>query len=146
MGYHNDCVLKVDQELFQPCDRIQIQVVGRLVKKKGERAMSENMNETMNENEGVTVTLTLDNDETLECAVLTIYEAAGRQYIALLPLDENGEESEESDVYIYRFSETEDGEPNLENIEDDDEYDAAADKFDEWMDSLEFDEIDLDAE
>lgn len=76
----------------------------------------------------------------------TIYEAAGRQYIALLPLDENGEESEESDVYIYRFSETEDGEPNLENIEDDDEYDAAADKFDEWMDSLEFDEIDLDAE
>ena len=108
--------------------------------------MSENMNETMNENEGVTVTLTLDNDETLECAVLTIYEAAGRQYIALLPLDENGEESEESDVYIYRFSETEDGEPNLENIEDDDEYDAAADKFDEWMDSLEFDEIDLDAE
>lgn len=27
--------------------------------------MSENMNETMNENEGVTVTLTLDNDETL---------------------------------------------------------------------------------
>lgn len=31
--------------------------------------MSENMNETMNENEGVTVTLTLDNDETLECAV-----------------------------------------------------------------------------
>ena len=45
--------------------------------------MSENMNETMNENEGVTVTLTLDNDETLECAVLTIYEAAGRQYIAL---------------------------------------------------------------
>ena len=107
--------------------------------------MSENMNETMNENEGVTVTLTLDNDETLECAVLTIYEAAGRQYIALLPLDENGEESEESDVYIYRFSETEDGEPNLENIEDDDEYDAAADKFDEWMDSLEFDEIDLNA-
>ena len=47
--------------------------------------MSENMNETMNENEGVTVTLTLDNDETLECAVLTIYEAAGRQYIALHP-------------------------------------------------------------
>ena len=38
--------------------------------------MSENMNETMNENEGVTVTLTLDNDETLECAVLTIYRSS----------------------------------------------------------------------
>ena len=44
------------------------------------------------QNEEITVTLTLDNDEVLECAVLTIYEAGGRQYIALLPLDENGEE------------------------------------------------------
>ena len=78
--------------------------------------------------------------------VLTIYEAAADSTSHSFRLDENGEESEESDVYIYRFSETEDGEPNLENIEDDDEYDAAADKFDEWMDSLEFDEIDLDAE
>lgn len=104
------------------------------------------MSEQMNENESMTVTLTLDNDETLECAVLTIYEAAGRQYIALLPLDENGEEDEESDVYIYRFSEDENGEPLLENIEEDEEYEAAADKFDEWMDSLEFDEIDLDEE
>ena len=102
--------------------------------------MSENMNENMNETEAATVTLTLDNNEELECAVLTIFEAAGNQYIALLPLNENGEEDEESDVYLYRFSETEDGEPKLENIEDDDEYDAAADKFDEWMDSLEFDE------
>ena len=34
--------------------------------------MSENMNETMNENEGVTVTLTLDNDETLELSLIHI--------------------------------------------------------------------------
>ena len=54
------------------------------------------------QNEEITVTLTLDNDEVLECAVLTIYEAGGRQYIALLPLDENGEE--EGDVYIYRYN------------------------------------------
>ena len=36
--------------------------------------MSENMNETMNENEGVTVTLTLDNDETLELSLIHISE------------------------------------------------------------------------
>ena len=94
------------------------------------------------QNEEITVTLTLDNDEVLECAVLTIYEAGGRQYIALLPLDENGEE--EGDVYIYRYIETNPENPDLENIEDDEEYEIAADAFDEWLDEQEFEE-DLDA-
>ena len=41
------------------------------------------------ETEGyTTVELTLDNDEVIECAILTVYEAAGKEYIALLPLDE----------------------------------------------------------
>ena len=91
-------------------------------------------------NEEVTVTLTLDNDEELECAVLTIYEVDGKEYIALLPLDEDGD-NEEGDVFIYRYVETEDGEPTLENIEDDDEYEAAADAFDEWLDEQEFEDI-----
>ena len=41
--------------------------------------------------EYMTVTLTLDNDEVVECAVLTIFSANGQDYIALLPLDEKGE-------------------------------------------------------
>lgn len=94
------------------------------------------------QNEEITVTLTLDNDEVLECAVLTIYEAGGRQYIALLPLDESGEEK--GDVYIYRYIETDPENPDLENIEDDEEYEIAADAFDEWLDEQEFEE-DLDA-
>ena len=93
-------------------------------------------------NEEVTVTLTLDNDEELECAVLTIYEVEGKEYIALLPLAEDGSE-EDGDVYIYRYIETEDGEPTLENIEDDDEYEAAADAFDEWLDEQEFEELEI---
>lgn len=88
----------------------------------------------------VTVTLTLDNDEVVECAVLTIYEVDDKEYIALLPLDENGEELD-GDVYIYRYVETEDGEPTLENIEDDDEYEAAADAFDEWLDEQDFEDF-----
>lgn len=92
-------------------------------------------------NEEVTVTLTLDNDEELECAVLTIYSVDDKEYIALLPLDEVGD-NEEGEVYIYRYIETEDGEPTLENIEDDDEYEAAADAFDEWLDEQEFEELD----
>ena len=37
MGYNNDCIVKIDQEFFQPCDRIQIQVVCRLIQKKNIR-------------------------------------------------------------------------------------------------------------
>ena len=87
-----------------------------------------------------TVTLTLDNDETVECAILTIYEVDERKYIALLPLNDEVE-SEEGDVYLYRFIDTNPDEPELENILDDDEYEAAADAFDEWMDEQEFEEL-----
>ncbi|HJA43003.1 MAG TPA: DUF1292 domain-containing protein, partial [Candidatus Dorea stercoravium] len=54
----------------------------------------------------------------------------------------NGEE--EGDVYIYRYIETDPENPDLENIEDDEEYEIAADAFDEWLDEQEFEE-DLDA-
>ena len=86
-----------------------------------------------------TVTLTLDDGTVVECAVLTIFPAGDKEYIALLPLDENGE-NEDGEVYLYRF-ETVDGQLSLSNIEDDDEYDLVADAFDEYMDSQEFDQL-----
>ena len=91
--------------------------------------------------EFMTVELTLDNDEVVECAILTLFEAGENQYIALLPLNEEGE-TEVGDVYLYRYIENADGEPELQNIEDDDEYEIAADAFDEWMDTQEFEELD----
>lgn len=98
----------------------------------------------MNENETLTVTLTLDNDEELECAVLSIFEAEGREYIALLPLNEDGN-SEDGQVYLYRFiNNGEDAEPDLENIEDDAEFDHVSEAFNEWMDEQDFGDIDLD--
>ena len=84
--------------------------------------------------------MTHDNDEVLDCAVLTIFSAGDRQYIALLPL-EDAEDTEEGDVFIYRFEEDENGEPTLDNIEDDDEYELAADAFDEWLDEQDFEEL-----
>lgn len=89
--------------------------------------------------EEMTVTLTLDDDTEVECVVLTIFTACERDYIALLPIE--GEEAEEGEVYLYRYSEAEDGQPNLENIEDDDEYEVVADAFDELLDSQEYDEL-----
>ena len=92
-------------------------------------------------NEEITVTLTLENDETLDCLVLTIFNVGEKQYIALLPLGEDGE-SENGDVFLYRYYDSEDGEPELDNIEDDEEYEMVADKFDEWMDTQEFEFLD----
>ena len=56
-----------------------------------------------------TVTLTLEDGSELECAVLAIFPAGNNQYIALVPVDEDPE-SEEGDVYLYRFTEFENGE------------------------------------
>ena len=106
--------------------------------------MTDEMNLEMMEEDEWTVTLTLDNDEEVECLVITVFEAAGRDYIALLPMEQS--EEEEGEVYLYRYIEREDGEPDLENIESDEEYEAAADAFDELLDSAEYDElIDADA-
>lgn len=86
-----------------------------------------------------TVTLTLDDDTEVECAVVTIYPAGDKEYIALLPLNEKGE-NEDGEVYLYRYSEN-DGQPVLENIEADAEYEVAAEAFDELLDKAEFDEL-----
>lgn len=99
---------------------------------------NENVKEEL-EQEEVTVTLTLDDGSQLECVVLTIFDAGEREYIALLPMD--GEEAEEGEVYLYRYSEDADGNPSLENIEDDEEYDIVAEAFDELLDEQEYDEL-----
>lgn len=98
----------------------------------------------MNENAMDTVTLLLDNDESVECAILCILPVAGKEYIALLPLDEEADE-EESKVFLYRYVVGEDDEPQLENIEDDEEFDQVADAYDEWLDTQEYEALDLDA-
>ena len=102
--------------------------------------MAQNPNENeMMEQEEMTVTLTLDDGSELECVVLTIFDAGAREYIALLPME--GEEAEEGEVYLYRYSEDENGNPNLDNIEDDDEYEIVADAFDQLLDDQEYDEL-----
>ena len=102
-------------------------------------AKEKNMNQDAANDEEMTVTLTLDDGTDLECVVLTIFEAADKEYIALLPLD--GNEAEDGEVYLYRYEEDADGNPSLDNIEDDDEYEVVADAFDELLDDQEFDEI-----
>lgn len=101
--------------------------------------MAENINnQNLEDDEPMFVTLDLDDGSQLECEVLTIFEVNGQDYIALLP---NPEDDENEEVYIYRYDEDEEGNPSLTNIEDDDEYEAVADRFDELLDEAAFDDM-----
>ena len=80
------------------------------------------------------VTLTMDDGSEVECQIITIFEAGEHDYIALMPIDiDDG-------TYLYRYFEDEDGNPSIENIDDDDEYEIAADAYEEFLDDLEFEE------
>lgn len=95
------------------------------------------------EKEEMTVDLELDDGSQVTCAVVTILTVSGKDYIALLPLDEDGENTE-GEVWFYRYSENPkdpNEEPELGYIEDDEEYEAVADAFDEFLDAAEFDEL-----
>ena len=102
-------------------------------------AKDKNMNQDAANDEEMTVTLTLDDGTELECVVLTIFEAADKEYIALLPLD--GNEAEDGEVYLYRYTEDANGNPDIQNIESDEEYEIVADAFDELLDTEEYEEI-----
>lgn len=96
-----------------------------------------------NSDEEMTVTLDLMDGTSVTCAIVTILTVKEQNYIVLLPLDENGE-NEDGEVWFYRYHENEDDsneEPELEYIEDDEEYDIVSDAFDEYLDSVEFDEV-----
>ena len=67
-----------------------------------------------------TMTLDLDDGGKLECIVLNVFPVNNREYIALLPMND---------------------EVNLETIEDDDEFELVSDYFDEMLDEQEFNEL-----
>ena len=93
--------------------------------------------------EEMTVEIELTDGTIVNCAVITILTVDKKDYIALLPLNENGE-NEDGEVWFYGYKENPDDsneEPELIYIEDDDEYEAVADAFDEFLDKNEFDEL-----
>ena len=104
--------------------------------------MGNNTQSPVDDESDMQVTLSLDDGSEVECAILTIFELEEQNYIALLPLDEDGNENEEGEVFIYRYFEDEEGNPSLENIEDDEEYEAVADRFDELLDEAAYEDMD----
>ena len=92
----------------------------------------------MFDEEQATVTIELDDGNQIECVVLTIFEAGneGREYIAVMPEGDD----DETEVFLYRYTEV-NGEPKIENIESDEEYEMVSDAFDEILDEQEYNEM-----
>ena len=96
-----------------------------------------------NTEEEMTVTITLDEGD-VECAILSIFEFENKDYIALLPLKEDGTGNDEGEYWIYGYKENlndSNEEPEIIYIENDEEYEAVSDYFDEMLDNSEFDEL-----
>ena len=102
--------------------------------------MDNQNNTNLSDDEDICVTLDMDDGTQVDCEIVTIFDVNDQDYIVLLPLDEDGEENEEGTVYIYRYFEDEDGNHSLENIQDDEEYEAVEERFDELLDEVQFDE------
>ena len=96
---------------------------------------------TEEEMDDIRVTLNLDEGD-IECRIVTIFDVAGLDYIAFEPLDLEGNPIEEGCVYIYRYAEEDQGLPSIDYIEDEEEYEAAADRFDELLDEDFYDSLD----
>ncbi len=80
--------------------------------------------------------LTLDDDTELECEVLGIFEVEDKEYIALLPL-------EEEEVLLYEYVELEDEDFDLLPIEDEKEFELISEAFTALYSDDEFEELDF---
>lgn len=99
--------------------------------------------ENSSEDEEMTVEIELEDGTVVNCAVITILTVREKDYIALLPLNDQGENAD-GEVWFYGYRENPDDpneEPALDYIEDDEEYERVADAFDEYLDNCEFDEL-----
>ena len=79
----------------------------------------------------------------VNCAIVTILTVNEKDYIALLPMVDEEDETF-GEVWFYEYVEDPDNvnaEPELKYIEDDDVYEAVSDAFEEFLDTQEFDEI-----
>lgn len=104
--------------------------------------MSEIKPEDFNDviDEEMTVTINTDEGD-ITCQIITILTVDNKDYIALLPLDKDGNPTE--DVWFYGYKEDPNDpnkEPELIYIDDDEELENVFDKYDEYLDDLEFDE------
>ncbi|MDQ0507717.1 Uncharacterized protein conserved in bacteria [Aedoeadaptatus ivorii] len=74
------------------------------------------------------ITLTLEDDSELDCAVIGVFEFEDKEYIALMPLD-GDEIDEDASVLIYEYDEIDENEMELVFIEEEDRFNKVAEEF-----------------
>lgn len=89
------------------------------------------------------VTLTLEDDSELECAVLAVFPVEGYEgeYAALLPIEDLEDENEDGEIFLYRYKAIDEDNLDITNIEDDEEFDAVSEAFDAILDEEEFNSL-----
>ena len=83
-----------------------------------------------------TITLFLDEGKEVECDILAIFSVKNQFYAALMP-QTPVDGYEEGEYFLYRYSSDGDN-IELSDIESDEEWEAAEDKFEELLDEEEF--------
>lgn len=78
--------------------------------------------------------LTLEDDRQIDALVLGYFEVDEKEYVALLP-------EEEEDVLVYEYIELEDEAFDLRHIEDEDEFESVSEAFYELFSDEDIDEI-----
>ena len=87
----------------------------------------------------VTLTLTQDGkDVDQEFVIAAVFDCQGQPYAGLVPQEEM--EKEDGDIYFYRLSGSPE-DPDFDYIDDDEEYDAVVDAFDEFLDDEDYIDI-----
>lgn len=83
-----------------------------------------------------TISLILEDNSELECDILAIFPVKDQFYVALMP-QEPVEGYESGEYFLYRYES--DGEHvEISEIESDEEWEIAEDKFEELLDEDEF--------
>ncbi|MCR4672017.1 MAG: DUF1292 domain-containing protein [Lachnospiraceae bacterium] len=103
--------------------------------------MGQNEDKSFDFNGRDTIVLELDDLGTVECLVISQFSCYERNYIALLPFNEEGGVDEDAEIWLYRFESENDEEVVLDNIPDDEEYEKVSDYFDEMLDTDEFNSL-----
>ncbi len=86
-----------------------------------------------------TISLILDDNVEVECDILAIFPVKQQFYVALKPQTPI-EGYEESEYFLYRYES--DGENvSVTDIESDEEWEIAEDKFEELLDEEQFNEM-----
>lgn len=99
--------------------------------------MSENTNHGPDcdcgcQDEVTKITLEFDDGEAVDCEPLFIFDFEGKDYIALVPADE-----ESDDVYLYAYNEIGEDEFEFLDIDSDEEFDKVVAEFERIIEEAE---------